>query len=113
MKKSVKALFLIFILVIGTLGIAGCAKAKKFNYPIIGTWEYVDSNQFIYVFNEDGTGKYIIAGTEISFTYEVKGNQIAITYTGETEPFDTEYSIKDDVLTIKDSLGEDTSYKKK
>ena len=65
----------------------------------------------MYTFNEDGTGKYDAAGVTMEFTYELKdGNKIAILYKGNTDPFETEYSIDGDKLNIKDSSNNDTIY---
>ena len=75
---------------------------------IVGTWEY-ESGGYTYVFNEDGTGNY--NGAE--FTYTTDGSKLAITYSGSTAPFETEYSIDGDKLNIKDSAGSDTIYVKK
>ena len=46
------------------------------------------------------------------FTYTLEGNRLSITYDGDTVPFDTTCSIKDNIITIKDSLDEDVVYKK-
>ena len=49
----------------------------------------------------------------MKFKYEIKDNKILITYEGETKPFETEFSIKKNVLNIKDSFGKDTLYRRK
>ena len=46
-------------------------------------------------------------------TYKLDGDKIAITYDGNTEPFETTYEIKGNKLIIKDSFGSDTVYEKK
>ena len=115
MKNSVKKIFIVLILVIGVFAFTGCNKGKKAEKKsgIVGTWVYVDSDQFVYTFNEDGSGKYEVAGTTMEFTYKISGNKLSMTYKGDTEDLETEYSIKDDILNIKDSLGEDTLYERK
>ncbi len=77
---------------------------------IVGTWEardYPDMN-FIYIFNEDGTGSYMGE----SMTYVIDGDKISITYVG-TESFDTTFELNGDELNIVDSLGADTIYIRK
>ena len=78
---------------------------------IIGTWKY-ESADYAYTFNEDGTGKYEAMGTTMEFTYTTEGNKLSITYTGNTSPFETEYSIDGNKLNVKDSFGQDTIYKR-
>lgn len=115
MNNSLKKMFIVLILVVGVFVFTGCGKDKKADkkVSIVGTWVYVDSDQFVYTFNKDGSGKYEVAGTIMEFTYKISGNKLSMTYKGDTEDFETEYSIKDDTLNIKDSLGEDTLYKRK
>ena len=75
---------------------------------IVGTWTY-ESGGYTYVFKEDGTGTYC---DTMEFTYEVDGNKLSILYTGNTAPFETEFSIDGNKLNIIDSLGNDTIYVK-
>lgn len=49
----------------------------------------------------------------MKFTYKTDGNKLSITYDGDTDSFDTTYSIKGKVLNVKDSNDEDTLYNKK
>lgn len=80
---------------------------------IIGYWKNDELGyDFIYTFNEDGTGEYDAAGTIMEFTYKTDGNKISILYTGNTASFDTEYELDGDTLNIKDSFGDDTFYKR-
>ncbi len=77
---------------------------------IVGTWESKDipNMNFVYIFNEDGTGSY--AGAPM--TYTIDGNKISILYDGSV-PFNSTFEIKGDELIILDSLGEDTVYVRK
>ena len=113
MKNVVKSLLLIALLIIVAFAITGCGKEN--NEPkeatIVGSWKY-DGADYTYTFNEDGTGKYNAAGTDMEFTYTINENQISILYTGNTAPFETEFSINGDTLNIIDSFGSDTLYKK-
>lgn len=117
MKKIINVLCLLLILVGGVCVLAGCEKkeneskkSESSSNPIVGKWTYNDS--YTYSFKDDGTGTYD-TGKMMSFTYKINGNRISILYEGNTVPFETEFSIKDDVLNIKDSFGNDTLYKKK
>ena len=83
--------------------------------PIVGRWKYYVENSsysidYIYTFNNDGTGSYEMAGASKSFTYTTDGNKLTITY--DSAPFETEYEINGDILNVKDSFGDDTLYKK-
>ena len=80
---------------------------------LVGSWENKSyGSSYTYTFNEDGTGKYDAGGTLMEFTYTTSGNKISILYTGNTDPFETEYSIDGDTLNVIDSLGHDTLYEK-
>ena len=68
-----------------------CSEKKD---SIIGYWKNDELGyDFIYTFNEDGTGEYDAAGTIMEFTYKTDGNKISILYTGNTVSFDTEYEL--------------------
>ena len=58
--------------------------------------------------------QYRLQGADTNFpsTYTADGNKLSILYTGNTAPFETEYSINGDTLNVKDSLGNDTLYTK-
>lgn len=113
MKKYIKNLLLVLVLVITLFSITACGKKKN---ELVGSWKYdttIKGYDFIYTFNEDGTGKYDAAGTILKFTYKVDGNKISFKYTGENmETWDTTFSVKGDTLNVKDSNNEDTLYKK-
>ncbi len=106
MKKNFKMIALTFVLFVGALVLVGCGKDKG----IVGKW---DHSGFVYTFNEDGTGNYDALGTKMEFTYTIKDNKLSILYTGNTEPFETEFKIENNVLTIKDSFDEDVKYERK
>lgn len=118
--KKILSIVLVLALIVGALvTFTACGKKeeKKDSNSIVGSWKYDGSEygnyEFIYTFNEDGTGKYEAAGRTMEFTYETKdGNKLSILYKGNTASFDTEYEIKDNTLNVKDSLGNDTIYKK-
>ena len=80
---------------------------SKKEATIVGEWK-LDS--FVYTFNEDGTGQYDIGGTVMKFTYTTEGENLSITYEGNTVAFETTYSIDGDKLNVKDSQGKDTIY---
>lgn len=81
--------------------------SKPATAPIVGKWKYDGSVDYVYTFNEDGSGDY--SGME--FTYQTNGNKISIDYkSGGT--FETEYEINGSTLNVKDSAGKDTLYKK-
>ena len=108
-KKFIGCLVVVFLCLV----LVGCSKNNKKN-SIIGKWKNDSFGyDFVYTFNEDGTGKYDAAGTIMKFTYTLKGNKLSIKYTGDNmASFDTKYSVDGDTLNVVDSLGEDTLYKK-
>lgn len=124
MKGYIKNLFLVLVLVVFFFTLTACGKVMKNDSKIIGTWEYEEKDVYnaIYSFNEDGTGYFSFtivnedntkANDTNKYTYEVKGNRVLITYEGDTNVFETEYSVKDNVLTIADIFGDEISLKRK
>lgn len=113
MKKVFKSL-LVVVLLLGVFTITACGKNQA--KELVGTWKNdttVEGYEFIYTFNEDGTGKYDAAGTIMNFTYKTDGNKISFKYTDEDmETLDTTFSVDGDTLNVKDSNNEDVFYKK-
>ena len=79
---------------------------------IVGEWEYDENSEITYTFNEDGTGVYVLPSLKMEFTYELKDDEIDITYEGlDTVTF--KYVLDGTKLNIKDVNGEDNFYHKK
>ena len=101
MKNIFKVLVVVSIVFIVT----GCFSADT----IVGTWnQYRDNNEntnIYYTFNKNNTGSYINNGISRDFVYEDRGNKIVITYNDENEPKEIDYTIEQDILTIKNSSG--------
>lgn len=117
MKRTVKILSAVCALVCVLL-LAACAGGadkpqddKVQSSALIGTWVYED--RYEYTFCEDGTGTYIVTGTELKFTYTADDTTLSILYDGNTDPIILDYSFVGDQLNIKDSFGEDTIYSRK
>ena len=111
MKKSTISIIAVALCVLLT-AFSLCACGNNNKASLVGTWDY-EGGRYIYTFNEDGTGVYDAAGTELEFTYKDNGNSIEMTYDNTTEPSVYEYRIEGDTLIIKDSLGSDVKYNKK
>lgn len=115
MKRVIKAFVIALVLSVSVITLSACNKkdsaSNSSKNPLVGSWKYEGGN-FTYTFKDDGTGTYNAAGNLMEFTYTTDENKIAITYTGNTAAFETEYSIDGDTLNVKDSLGNDTLYKK-
>ena len=114
MKNKAKALAIVSALLIAFVSLTGCGKSKK--DPIVGQWKNdttIPGYEFIYTFNEDGTCSYEAAGVLMKCTYKINGDKISILYDGDTESFDTTYSIDGNKLNVVDSFGEDTIYIRK
>ena len=82
---------------------------------IEGSWKndtYLPGTEFIYTFEDDGTGEYNAGGTIMKFTYETDGDKLSILYDGSTAPFETTFEIDGDTLNVVDSLGHDTLYER-
>ncbi len=90
------------------------AKASADN-GLVGSWDFAELSGMVYTFNADGTGSYDMFGEVMNFTYEADGSTLKITFTDEGVDVPTElaYTIDGDSLNVKDSLGNDTIYKRK
>ncbi len=101
------------LLVILLLLLVGCRNSNS----IVGTWNYIENNNvktdIYYTFNKGNNGSYTYYGQVNNFTYEDRGNKIIINYIGNTNSNEYDYSINKDTLTIKDSFGNDVTYKRK
>lgn len=102
-----KKILLVLVLFI-TLFLVGCGAKDK---GIVGKWKS-NEGDFVYTFNEDGSGSYEYYGAISKFTYEIEGDRITIIYTGSA-PFRTKYTLNGNKLNIIDSFGEDTIYYRK
>lgn len=90
------------------------AKASADN-GLVGSWDFAALSGMVYTFNADGTGSYNMFGEVMNFTYEADGSTLKLTFTDEDVDVPTElaYTIDGDTLNVKDSLGNDTIYKRK
>ena len=82
---------------------------------LVGSWDYAELSGMVYTFNANGTGSYDMFGEVMNFTYEADGSTLKIIFTDEDVDVPTElaYTIDGDTLNVKDSLGNDTIYKRK
>ena len=81
---------------------------------LVGSWDFAALSGMVYTFNADGTGSYDMFGEVMNFTYEADGSTLKLTFTDEDVDVPTElaYTIDGDTLNVKDSLGNDTIYKR-
>ena len=111
-NRIIKPLLVIFVSI---LVLTGCKKEK--DNPLVGTWDlYRDDKvdqEVYYTFEKDNKGSYTIYGGTRELTYELKDNVIVITYVGDSKSSETDYSIRDDILTIKDGFGDNITFKKR
>lgn len=77
--------------------------------PLVGEWTL---EMFVFKFNEDGTGDYIIAGTSMPFTYEDHGDSVFVQFDGDSNGEEHKYRIEGDTLYFEDSMGEEVEYKR-
>ena len=110
-----KRLLLSLLVIVVLFTITGCGsnnKSKNENNTkenektssIIGTWE---SKDYIWTFNEDKTCSYYAAGQFSNCTYEIDGEHLYVTYTGEDNPWNYKFSLDGDKLKIVFPLGEE------
>ena len=110
MKKRLLVLFTIFLVVL----ISGCGKGSNKLEGVWNLYKYnLENKDVYYMFNKDNTGSYTYYDTVQSFTYEVKSDKVVITFKGNTFSSEFKYSIDKNILTIEDSFGSATTYKKK
>ncbi len=116
MNRVFKGLLALLFLVAGIFVLTGCEKKEKEpeidRTSIVGKWKYKNGGNFIYTFNKDGSGTYEVGESTMKFTYKTDKDKLSILYDGDTESFDTTYSIENDVLNVKDSNGKDVLYKR-
>lgn len=109
MKNILKRMSLLTILSFIILIVSACNNSNS----IVGTWVYENNNDTYYTFNKDNTGSYTYSNNTQKFTYEDRGTKVVITFDGNTESSEFDYSIDNDILTIKDSTGSNIIYKRK
>ena len=112
MRKSLISIVLVLIALLA-ISLVGCSKNDNNEKEIVGYWKNdttLPGYEFIYTFNEDGTGNYNSAGTDMPFKYVISGKNISFFYDGVDVPFDTEFEINGNVLNVKDSNNEDVLY---
>ena len=106
--KNFKKLLIIFVVVLLT----GCFNSKSLNgnyYRVINS--NIEDTEY-YKFNKDTSGTYVLDGKEQTFKYEDRGNKLVITFDSSLQTVEYDYSLENDLLTIKDSFGIDKKYKK-
>ena len=112
MKKILKKLVLCSTILCAIIFITACGKNT-----IVGTWNYYKdgkvTDNIYYTFEKGNKGSYTYGNNIYKFTYEDRGNKVVIKYENNTKENEFEYSIKDGILTIKDSFGSDVLYKRK
>ena len=114
MKKVFQTMALVLCFGVMLIAFTACSQKESSNeVSIVGTWEYEDSSDMYYTFNEDGTGSYYFVAGEMKFTYEDDGKAVTLHYETATEPSTYQYTIKDNVLSIEDSFGEQVTYVKR
>ncbi len=90
---------------------AGKKKKKKAAEELIGTW-CLPGGESGYTFNDDNTGTYSDENGETKdFSYTESHYFLSITFNDDTE-LETDYSISDDKLIMKDNSGEEKVYDK-
>ena len=111
MNKVIKVFAIVMLFCVALCALVACGE-KEVN-SIVGFWKNDEAGyDFVYTFNEDGTGSYDSAGTVMPFKYTMDGEKLSITYDGDSISWDTTFKVEGDTLTVIDSAGEDVIYKK-
>lgn len=85
-------------------------KTKALGGKITGMWTF-EGGIFVYTFKTDGSGVYTTGSESKFFTYKTKGNKVIIKYKdGGTVTMP--YTVKGDMLLLKDENGDDVPYYK-
>ncbi len=101
MKKTIWVIALVLILLTTACGKKG----------LVGKWRYDGSTtDYYYIFNDDKTCAYEMAGARMECTYEDDGTKVTILYNGNTLANTYEYRIVGDKLIIEDNTGKDVTY---
>ncbi len=79
---------------------------------LVGEWVYTGGD-YVYTFNDDGTGSYTAGETVMEFTYVDSGSAVEIQYATATVPNNYEYTIDGDKLLIADDFGDTVEYTRK
>lgn len=80
---------------------------------LTGQWQSEQLSDYIYTFNDDGTGRYDMAGKILELKYTTDDGRITISFQEEGyTPVTLEYILDGDRLNIKDSFGKDTFYER-
>ena len=81
--------------------------SDKITADIVGVWKAKEgSNEYVFTFNSDGTGKYEAGGATMDLDYTVKGDEITVKFSGyDIEAIKSKYSINGDKLKFNDSEG--------
>ena len=111
MNKVIKVFAIVMLFSVALFALVACGE-KEVN-PIVGFWKNDESGfDFVYTFNDDGTGSYDSAGTVMPFKYTMDGEKLSVTYDGDSISWDTTFKVNNDTLTVVDSTGEDVVYHK-
>jgi hypothetical protein len=83
---------------------------------IVGTWAWDEGPDFVYIFEEDGTGRRGIPTIEEAFLWSKEGDQLNITLQGDLPPLVLRderwtFTIEDDVLTLESLQVEDMVFR--
>lgn len=109
--KKIVSVICVMMIALSALAFTGCGSKGG---SIVGQWVYkLGDSEYVYTFNDDGTGSYSAWGIEAKFTYEDDGENVTILYDGTTLSQTYGYKVDGKKLTIKDSYGLDVVYNKK
>ena len=75
---------------------------------IVGKWYWYKNGEkdttVYYIFNEDGTGQYVVNDIPINLKYEINEDKLIIELSGVNTPRELRYEIINNILRINDGL---------
>ena len=128
MKKYLSAIALICAALMASACLCACngggkssaqsqsaeSKANDASQSIVGSWStMLYGDEYVYTFNEDGSGVYNAAGKEMKLKYSTKDGIYYETFEGSSATVEHPYRVENNQFIVQDSYGQEIVYNKK
>ena len=110
-KRIICMVSLLFCVLLTFLSLTSCGTSKA-DPALVGHWESDNSDPYLFVFNENGTGRLFDSLTTRSFTYTVKDGTVSFSYDVDYDYVleSAKYTIENHVLTLVSPDGNTRTY---